>query len=63
MKDTEVILRELCAASSRLQEVEYLAKKAGQSALADEARRAGTIVADAIGKLITRNMTPAEAAS
>lgn len=56
MKDTESLLRELCAASSRLQEAHYIAKKAKQTELAAEIWKAGEVVAGLVSKLITRQM-------
>lgn len=63
MKDTDVLLRKLCAASSKLQEAHYIAKKVGQTELADEILRAGNVVADQIGKLVTRQAPAAEVVS
>jgi hypothetical protein len=58
MKDTEALMRELCAASSRLQEAHYIAKKAGQHELAREIWKAGEVIASSIGKLITKQIAP-----
>jgi hypothetical protein len=63
VKDADALLRDLCAASSKLQEAHYIAKKAGQTELAAEILRAGNVVADQIGKLITRNAQPVEVVS
>jgi hypothetical protein len=63
MKDADALLRELCAASSKLQGAHYLAKKAGQTDLAAEILRAGNVVADQIGKLVTRQAPAVEVVS
>jgi hypothetical protein len=63
VKDADALLRELCGASSRLQEAHYFAKKAGQAELAAEILRAANVIADQIGKLITRNAACVEVTS
>lgn len=55
MKDTELLLRELLAASSRLQECEHIARKSSRADVATEARVAGTIVAGMVSKLMAPN--------
>jgi hypothetical protein len=52
VKDAELLLRELCAASSRLQECEYIARRAGRSDLVRECRKAGESVARMIGDIV-----------
>jgi hypothetical protein len=52
VKDAELLLRELCAASSRLQECEYIARRAGRADLVRECRKAGESVAHMIGDLV-----------
>ncbi len=56
MKDTELMLRELCAASTRLQECEYIARKAGRPDLVDECRLAGEVVSRLVGRLMKPNL-------
>ncbi len=55
MKDAEAFVRELIAASIRLQECEYIANRNKRPDLAEEASKAGFIIASMMRKMLAPN--------
>lgn len=52
VKDAELLLRELFAASARTQEAYFIAKRAGELDIAAEIKCAGDALALAVGRLV-----------
>lgn len=57
------LLRELCAASAKLQEAHGIAKRAGRADVATEVHRSAEAISGLIGRLVTNRQPEPEVVS